>query len=153
MKGQIISLPIQNINFSEVEEQDDLKKVTLQVCKAGTVPSHGLFIENDAIVNAQESIKNKPILCAYEVDEDGNKTDFQGHEMAYKIIKNGSQYEVEIVYIEQPVGLINESCNFRMEEINGELWCVVDGYLYSKYCNDAVRILEEANGEKVSLWK
>ena len=148
MKGQVISLPIQNINFSEVEEQDDLKKVTLQVCKAGVVPSHGLFIENDAITNAQESIKNKPILCAYEVDEDGNKTDFQGHEMAYKIIKNGSQYEVEIVYIEQPVGLINESCNFRMEEIDGELWCVVDGYLYAKYCNDAVRILEEANGEK-----
>lgn len=148
MKEQVISLPIQNIKFSEIDEQDDLKKVTLQVCKAGTVPSHGLFIENDAIINAQESIKNKPILCAYEVDEDGNKTDFQGHEMAYKIIKNGSQYEVEIVYIEQPVGLINESCNFRMEEIDGELWCVVDGYLYAKYCNDAVRILDEANGEK-----
>ena len=148
MNGQVISLPIQNINFSTEDEQDDLKKVTLQICKAGTVPSHGLFIENDAIINAQESIKNKPILCAYEVDEEGNKTDFQGHEMAYKIIKNGSQYEVEIVYIEQPVGLINESCNFRMEEIDGELWCVADGYLYAKYCNDAVRILDESNGEK-----
>lgn len=148
MSGQVISLPIQNIKFSEIEEQDDLKKVTLQVCKAGVVPSHQLFIENDAIINAQESIKNKPILCAYEVDENGNKTDFKGHEMEYLITKDGSQYKVEIVYIEQPVGLINESCNFRMEEIEGELWCVVDGYLYSKYCNDAVRILDEANGQK-----
>jgi hypothetical protein len=118
------------------------------VCKAGTVPSHQLFIENDAIINAQESIKNKPILCAYEVDNEGNKTDFQGREMEYLITKDGNQYKVEIVYIEQPVGLINESCNFRMEEIDDELWCVVDGYLYAKYCNDAVRILEEANGQK-----
>jgi hypothetical protein len=26
MSGQVISLPIQNIKFSDVEEQDDLKK-------------------------------------------------------------------------------------------------------------------------------
>lgn len=149
MKDRIVSLPIKSINFSTDNAGDEqLKKVTLQVCKEGLVPSHGLIIEKEAIENGVNTILNKPLLCAYKVDEEGNKIDFQGHEMTYKIIKDGSSYNFKVVYIEQPVGVIPESCNYRFETIDDEEWFVVDAYLYKEYCEDAVRILEESDGEK-----
>lgn len=148
MKGKVVSLPIKNISFSEENKQKDLTKVILQVCKAGEVPSHGLFIEEDSLLLSQESIKNKPLLCAYEVDEDGNKTDFKGHELEYKIVQNGKNIELKIEYIEQPVGIIPETNNFMVADIDGEKWIVVEGYLFNEYCSDAVRILEESDGEK-----
>ncbi len=147
MKSKMISLPIKKVVFSETE-QSDLTKVTLRVCKEGLVPSHGIFIEKESLELAEESIKNKPLLCAYEYDSDGNATDFKGHEMEYKIIKEGNSINLKIVYLEQPVGIIPESCNFRIEDIDGENWIVVDAYLFNEYCSDAVRILEENDGEK-----
>lgn len=148
MKGKVVSLPIKKISFSEENKQKDLTKVILQVCKSGEVSSHGLFIEEDSLLLSQESIKNKPLLCAYEIDEEGNKTDFKGHELEYKIIKNGKNIELKIEYIEQPVGIIPETNNFTVEDIDGEKWIVVEGYLFNEYCSDAVRILEESDGEK-----
>lgn len=149
MKDKIISLPIRNISFSDdVVDDGQLRKVTLQICKEGLVPSHQLYIEKSAIEDAQESIYNKPLLCAYETDTDGNKTDFLGHEMKYKLIKNGNLYDLKIEYIEQPVGVIPESCNVRFETIDNEEWLLVDAYLYAEYCEDAVRILDEADGKK-----
>lgn len=150
MNGKIVSLPIDSISFSDNDINEELRKVTLKVCKEGLVPSHNLILTKDGIQNAMnnESIINKPLLCAYEVDKDGEKTDFKGHEMSYKLVKGGKFYELVVVYEEQPVGVIPESCNQRFETIDGEEWFVVDGYLYNVYCNDAVRILEESNGEK-----
>lgn len=148
LNGKSVSLPISKVKFSEVSDQSDLTKVTLMVCKDGEVESHGLFIEEDSLAISEDSIKNKPLLCAYEVDNNGNKTDFKGHEMEYRVVKNGKSMELKIEYIEQPVGVIPESCNFRLEEIDGYKWVVVDAYLFNEYCGDAVRILEESDGEK-----
>lgn len=147
LNGKSVSLPISKIHFSEVNNQADLTKVTLMVCKNGEVESHGLFIEEESLSMSEESIRNKPLLCAYEIDEYGNKTDFKGHEMEYKIIKDGKSIDLKIEYIEQPVGVIPESCNFRIEEIDGDKWVVVDAYLFNEYCGDAVRILEESDGD------
>lgn len=148
MKNKMFSLPITKINFSYNSEQNDLRKVRLQVCKSGLVPSHNLIIEEEALICSEDSIKNKPILCAYEVDDEGNKTDFQGHEMEYKLVKEGNTIQLKVEYIEQPVGVIPESCNFSIEEIDNEKWVVVDGYIYNEYCSDAVRLIEENDGQK-----
>lgn len=148
MKGKVVSLPIKKISFSEENTQSDLTKVILQVCKSGEVTSHGLYFEEESLSLAQESIKNKPLLCAYEIDEEGNKTDFKGHELEYKIIKDGNNISLKIEYIEQPVGIIPETNNFTITDIDGEKWVVVEGYLFNEYCSDAVRILEESDGEK-----
>lgn len=146
MIGNIISLPINDIKFSEDNEFD--KKVVLKVCKEGLVPSHNIYIEKSSIEGALESIYNRPILCAYEEDENGEKVDFKGHEMEYIVVKNGNKYDLKVKYIEQPVGITPESCNPRFETIDSEEWLVADGILYKEYCEDAIRILEESNGEK-----
>ena len=148
MKGKVVSLPIKKISFSEENNQPDLTKVILQVCKSGEVTSHGLYFEEESLALSEASIKNKPLLCAYEIDEDGNKTDFKGHELEYKIIKEGKNISLKIEYIEQPVGIIPETNNFTIMDIDDEKWIVVEGYLFNEYCSDAVRILEESDGEK-----
>lgn len=151
MNGKMFSLPIKNVNFSnEVYDDGQLKKVTLMVCAEGLVEDRGIFIEKSAIQSAidNKSLYNKPILCAYEVDNEGNKTDFQGHEIDYKIIKDGTSYSIKIEYREQPVGVIPESCNARFETIDSKEWLMIDAYLYSVYCEDAIRILEESDGKK-----
>ncbi|MEG2289640.1 MAG: hypothetical protein RSC24_06695 [Clostridium sp.] len=148
IKGKPVSLPINKIKFTEDSNQPDLSKVKLMVCKSGEVPSHNMFIEKESLVMSEDSIKNKPLLCAYEVDDDGNKVDFKGHEMTYKIVRDGKGLELKIEYIEQPVGVIPESCNFAIEEIDGEEWITVDAYIFKEYCSDVVDILEDSDGEK-----
>ena len=76
MKNNIVSIPIKNINLEE-GEQFDLKKVSLRLLTDGAVSSHGLFIDEVALSTISSTIDKKPILCAYEEDENGNKTDFK----------------------------------------------------------------------------
>ena len=66
-------------------------------------------------------INLKPILCAYETDENGEKTDFMGHEIEYKIIKEGKTTTIKSIYIEQPVGVLEDS-NFQVQTIDGLNW-------------------------------
>ena len=146
MKDKIVSIPIKNINLEE-GEQFDLKKVSLRLLTDGAVSSHGLFIDEVALSTISSTIDKKPILCAYEEDENGNKTDFKGHEIEYQITKEGKKYTVKKVYIEQPVGLL-DGLTFQVQQIDNINWVTCDGYLYNEYCQDAVRILGEADGEK-----
>ena len=146
MKDNIVSIPVKNINLEE-GEQFDLKKVSLRLLTDGAVSSHGLFIDEVALSTISSTIDKKPILCAYEEDENGNKTDFKGHEIEYQITKEGKKYTIKKVYIEQPVGLL-DGATFQVQQIDNINWVTCDGYLYNEYCQDAVRILEEADGEK-----
>lgn len=146
MKNKIISIPLKNVQF-EADEQFDLKKVSLNLFSEGVVPSHGLYIEKETLESLKDTINLKPILCAYEVDEEGNKTDFMGHEIEYELIQEGNKITIKQVYIEQPVGVLEDS-NCQITEVDGVSWLTCDGYLYNEYCEDAVRILDEGNGEK-----
>lgn len=146
MKNEVISIPIKRVNM-ETYDQYDLTKVSFNLLSEGAVQSHGLYMEKGSLDSISESINLKPILCAYETNEEGDKTDFKGHEIEYQILKDGEKTTIKTVYIEQPVGVLEDS-NFKVEEIDGVNWVSCDGYLYNEYCNDAVRILDESNGEK-----
>lgn len=146
MKGKTISIPIKTITM-EADEQYDLKKVSLKLLKSGAVPSHGLYMNEECLETIRNSIHLKPILCAYEKDEDGNETDFMGHEIEYQITREGKTVTIKKIYIEQPVGVLEDK-NFQVQEIDNESWITCDGFLYKEYCEPAVKILEEADGEK-----
>jgi len=151
----IISIPITRLekNRKVVFEnvQSDLTPVKLYVCCTGKVPSHDIYFEKKAIESdeAKNSIKNKPLLCAYEKDEQGKPTDFKGHEYDYKFVTENGIRTLKIVYEEQPVGIIPETNNYTLEvDSRGETWIVVEAYIFNEYCDDAVRIIEDNNGIK-----
>lgn len=149
MNNKILSIPINNFELTNEVNEEGLRKVKLYVCKDGIVPSHEMFIEKDAIIQAKDSLKNRPLLCAYEVDDEGSKVDFLGHEVEYVVYKENGQYKLKIEYIEQPVGHISElEDSITIEEIDGEYWCVANGYIYEDYCKDVINILQENDNEK-----
>lgn len=145
MKKKLFSIPISN--FSIDDTQDDLIPVRIQVCHDKENPN-GSYFETNSFTKAQDSIKNKPIVAAYEINEDGEKEDFKGHEIEYKIVKEDGSTVIKSIYIEQPIGAIPETCDYSIEEIDGYNWICVNGYLYNVYCKDAVDILRNNDGSK-----
>lgn len=135
-----LSIPI-TINFENVDNQSDLQKCRIKVCKDGLVPSHNLYITHEAIVNAIETIFYKPLLCSYVIGSDGNKVEFKGHDIEYK--EENGQYKR--VYIEQPIGVIPKDCDYEFDE-DGYLY--VDGYIFKKYCEEVVSIIQNDGNEK-----
>lgn len=141
----MFSIPINN--FTIDTSQGDLTPVRIQICHDRENPN-GSYFETDSFEKAKESIENKPIIAAYELDEDGNKEDFKGHEVEYKIINDDGNIEIKEIYIEQPIGAIPESCDYTIEEIDGYNWVCVNGYLYNNYCSEAIEILKNNDGSK-----
>ena len=142
---KLFSIPISKFTIDTT--QGDLTPVRIQVCHDGENPN-GSYFETDSFEKAKDSIKNKPIIAAYEVDENGNKEDFKGHEVDYKVVNDDGSIEIKEIYIEQPIGAVPESCDYTIEEIDGYNWVCVNGYLYNNYCSEAIEILKNNDGSK-----
>lgn len=145
MENKIFSIPISK--FTIDTSQDDLTPVRIQVCHDRENPN-GSYFELDSFTKAENSIKNKPIIAAYEINEENEKEDFKGHEVEYKIVNTDGSIEFKTIYIEQPIGAVPESCDYSIEEIDGYNWVCVNGYLYNVYCSEAVEILKNNDGSK-----
>lgn len=145
MENKIFSIPISK--FTIDTSQDDLTPVRIQVCHDRENPN-GSYFELDSFTKAENSIKNKPIIAAYEINEENEKEDFKGHEVEYKIVNEDGSIEFKPIYIEQPIGAVPESCDYSIEEIDGYNWICVNGYLYNVYCSEAVEILKNNDGSK-----
>lgn len=146
MDKQYLSIPIERFEVEEID--NDLAKVKIFVLHEGKNLKKSNFSKL-AMDEAQETIKNKPLIGVIEKDKFGNK-DFKGHEIEYKIVKKDGEIDIETVYIEQPLGLIPETNDYHYEEINNQQWVVIDAYIWKEYCKDAYEILNESD-KKVSM--
>lgn len=132
------------------QANNNLMKVTLYVMSDGknyNGSSFDLLSMNDA----EESIKNTPILAFLVQDEDGNVVDFDGHNMDTKLVNGEDGYELKTIYHERPIGIIPESCNPRYEKIDGKTFFVVDGWIWKSYSNGSYKIIEENDSTSVSM--
>ena len=132
------------------EDKSNLMKVKLYVMSDGK-NYNGSSFTLESMMDAQETIKNTPILAYLEQDEDGNVVDFDGHNMETTLVKGENGYELKTIYQEQPIGVIPESCNPRYEEIDGKNFFVVDGYIWRPYTNGACELIEEHDFMNVSM--
>lgn len=148
MKKKHLQIPINKFEIEEIENSD-LAKVKIYVMHEGK-NLNGSNFSYDSMEDAKETIKNKPLVAVIEKDKLGEK-DFKGHEIEYKIIKNeNGEIDLEIIYVESPMGLVPETNNYHYEEVDGEKWVVVDGYIWKIYCKDAYEILKNAD-KKISM--
>lgn len=149
MDKKVFSIPIKNISFEDIaNDQDDLVPVKLQICHDRENPN-GSYFETDSLLKAKDSISNKPIVCAYEVDDDNEKSDFMGHEKSLKVnIDDNGKLKFKEIYIEQPIGVIPETNDYSIEEIDGYNWVTANGFLYKTYCEDAIEIIKNNDGTK-----
>ena len=90
---QFSNIKCKSMQFENIENTN-LMKVTLSIVHPG-LNDKGTFISENAIRNAEESIKNKPILAYILRDDKGNVEDFDTHNMDVKLVEEGNGYELK----------------------------------------------------------
>jgi hypothetical protein len=143
--------PIVLQSFGEIQTSDTttmgLTPCTLMACHT-ELNRNQSYIEEDVMNNALASFSNRPILAYVHQLEDGT-WNFYDHRIAVEEDEDG---ETRINYLEQPIGVVPESCNARLEydEEHDKNYVVVNGLLYDDYGNRAVDIIN-ANDGKVDV--
>ena len=132
------------------EDNGNLMKVKLYVMSDGK-NYNGSSFTLESMMDAQETVKNTPILAYLVQDEDGNVIDFDGHNMETSIVEGEDGYELKTIYLEQAIGVIPESCNPRYEEVDGKNFFVVDGWIWKTYSNGAYKLIEDNEFMNVSM--
>jgi hypothetical protein len=129
MSKTVISIPIEKYTFSELD--NDIARVRINVFHNSYNPN-GSFFEDESLENSQESFKNKPLCCAYQYNDENEIEDFKEHNEE-----------------EKPVGVIPETNNYSIEEIDELKWAVTDGIVFKEYCPEAYQLLKD--GKKISM--
>lgn len=104
----------------------------------------------EAIEESISTLANKPILAYIERDENGDAVGFGGHESHLEIKeKNGELYVTEF-FDEIPIGVIPETHNAKVEEIDGKNYLTCDCLIWKGYSNEAYDMLIENEKNDVS---
>ena len=132
----------------ESYDSDKFLKLRIRVMHDGANVNGSRFTV-ESMRDAEESIKNVPILANVVFDADG-KPDFGAHDrVIVKDAMNDSQYR--ILYKEAPVGVIPEKNHYEIEEFDGRHYVYADGYIWRGYSNYAADLLEENGGTDISM--
>ena len=140
---KVFNLPVKNFSSSREEDNSDFLKVTLMAVAEGKNLNKSIFTYEGMEKNKNTFI-NKPILCAFPNGQIGDNHNF---EIAVDP-ETSEEYQTFLgKKAERPVGMIPESSNIRIENINGKNWIVLDGYIWKKYNYELVQdILKKSNG-------
>lgn len=128
------------------KESGNLEKVKIVLMHSG-LNFNKSYISDEAVDEAKETISNIPILAYIKRDDNGEAMDFDQHNVVTKIVQGENGHEIKQFYLERPIGVIPETHNYRIEEINGMKHVVVDGYVWKTYSNEGYDLIVE-NGEK-----
>lgn len=154
--GKILHIPcsIQRIpqikTFSKVKESGNLEPVKITLMHSG-LNSNKSDIPDDVVDGAKETISNIPILAYIKRDDDGEAIDFDQHNVITKIVQTDSGHDVKQFYLERPIGVIPETNNYRIEEIDGMNHVVVDGYVWKTYSNEGYDLITDSGEKGVSM--
>ena len=146
-----IKLPVVKFeSTNETLENTNFKKVKIYIMHTGENLNGSVFTV-DSINKSIDTLSNIPIL-AYVVKEDSQNKDFAGHETDFDIFTDeDGVIKVKEYYLEQPIGVIPETNEYFMEEIDGETYLGCYGYIWKCYSNDAYDILEEDQEKEISM--
>lgn len=148
--SKIQHVPCSVTKFSQEQESGNLEKVKIIVMHSGE-NYNKTSISDEAVEDAKETLKNVPILAYIKRDEDGEAIDFDQHNVITKIVQGEDGYEVKQFFLERPIGVIPETNNYRIEEIEGMNHVVVDGYIWKCYSNEGYSLISEAGEKGVSM--
>lgn len=132
------------------KESGNLEKVKIIVMHEGENYNKS-SIDEEAIDEAKDTIANVPILAFIKRDEDGEAIDFDQHNVITKIVQGENGHEVKKFFLEKPIGVIPETNNYRIEEIDGVNHVVVDGYIWKTYSNEGYDLISETGEKGVSM--
>lgn len=147
MKGKkYLSLPVTFTERKEFSFDDSLIPVDIKVMHDGLNVNGSTFFE-EAIDDAKETLKNKPILGYVKKKDGSDEQDFAGHEMEIVLSDEG----IKMVYLERPLGTVPESNNYSISEEDGKKYVMCRGYLWREYLNSGYEILKDNPNKSVSM--
>lgn len=147
MKGKkYLSLPVTFAERKEFSFDDSLIPVDIKVMHDGLNLNGSTFFE-DAIKDAKESLKNKPILGYVKKKDGSDEQDFAGHEMEIVLSDEG----IKTVYLERPLGTVPETNSYSISEEDGRKYVMCRGYLWKEYLNSGYEILKDNPNKSVSM--
>ena len=136
---------ISNFEFDEGR----FVKCSLDVCHDGG-NYNGSWFDKDVIERcAYKSLAYTPILANVYYDEDWEEYLVGGHDMDIKLIEDENGFDIDVFYLERPVGFIPPDTPIEMvynpEDGKNHLkaYCVI----WKKYSEQLLNIMEECNGE------
>lgn len=143
---RIQKLPCNIKKFSD-ESYDGLVKAKVIIMHEGRNRNNSSF-SVDAMEDAKETLKRRPLLAYIKRDEDGIAEDFDEHNYIQKIVQGDDGYEIQTYYLERPIGCFFDDCDPRYEEIDGVTHLVADCYIWEDYSNESLQLLDDSNGQK-----
>ena len=136
---------ISNFEFDEGR----FVKCSLDICHDGWNYNNSYF-DKDVIERcAYKSLAYTPILANVYYDEDWEEYLVGGHDMDIKLIEDENGFDIDVFYLERPVGFIPPDTPIEMvynpEDGKNHLkaYCVI----WKKYSEQLLNIMEECNGE------
>ena len=136
---------ISNFEFDEGR----FVKCSLDVCHDGG-NYNGSWFDKDVIERcAYKSLAYTPILANVYYDEDWEEYLVGGHDMDIELIEDENGFDIDVFYLERPVGFIPPDTPIEMvynpEDGKNHLkaYCVI----WKKYSEQLLNIMEECNGE------
>lgn len=164
---KVFSVPVSKIDIEEINNGDFLKLKLYAI--SDTVNRNGSEFLREGFEESIPTIYNKPILAYF------NKSmgDTEGHNSRVDIDQYGDVfYDYDYDGAEKPVGVIPESAEIYVEQVDGKNWVVINpAYIWVEYNKrlidvikrqitkkvsveiEAVDSWEEAGVEKIRVWK
>ena len=145
-----VQVPCKIKKFSEEKTSGNLEKVKIVVMHEGANGNRS-FIGREAIDDAEPTLKNIPILAYIKRDEDGEAIDFDQHNVITKIVQGENGSELKEFYLEKPIGVIPETNEYAIEEIDGVEHVTCIGYIWKTYSNEGYDLISESGEKGVSM--
>lgn len=164
---KVFSVPVSKIDIEEINNGDFLKLKLYAI--SDTVNRNGSEFLREGFEESIPTIYNKPILAYF------NKSmgDTEEHNSRADIDQYGDVfYDYDYDGAEKPVGVIPESAEIYVEQVDGKNWVVINpAYIWVEYNKrlidvikrqitkkvsveiEAVDSWEEAGVEKIRVWK
>lgn len=143
---KFFSLPITFTEIKDYSYDDSLVPVDIKVLHDGLNLNNSTFYE-EAISDASESLKNKPILGYIKKIDGSDKEDFAGHEIEISIGDEG----IKTIYLERPLGTVPETNNYSIQEDGDKKFVTCRGYLWKEYLNSGYEVLKDNPNKSVSM--
>lgn len=164
---KVFSVPVSKIDIEEINNGDFLKLKLYAI--SDTVNRNGSEFLREGFEESIPTIYNKPILAYF------NKSmgDTEEHNSRVDVDQYGDVfYDYDYDGAEKPVGVIPESAEIYVEQVDGKNWVVINpAYIWVEYNKrlidvikrqitkkvsveiEAVDSWEEAGVEKIRVWK
>lgn len=144
---KVFSMPVSKIDIEEINNGDFLKLKLYAI--SDTVNRNGSEFLREGFEESISTIYNKPILAYFNKGID----DTEEHNSRVDIDQYGDVfYDYDYDGAEKPVGVIPESAEIYVEQIDGKNWVVINSaYVWVEYNKRLIDVIKRKITKKVSV--